>query len=347
MALKKWSSDLRPAVLFATTHKDRTGGGELYAHQIAKQLDSMCDLRYYTGSTGNLHPDFSKYHGSRHRFTATALLSTTDIFVTCSHFQVPTQVGRHRNIVLTFFPNRAHRDAVAAYDTVVTCSTFSAKWVKKYWGKTAKVIYPFVNIGFYGSDAPKTEKTILNVGRFFREPHGHSKRQDVLIDAFAKLHRNDPAWKMVLAGSVLSGSDQEFVAHCKDCARGLGVGEAVEFRENVELPRLVELYAESEFYWHANGYGSDSPYETEHFGIVVAEAMASRCVPVIFRGGGCDDFPVATWKTPAELARNTLTIRKSKAFGAFGVQNREHVKNYFSEARMNTDVHDLLFRRPR
>ncbi len=344
MASKRWVTTDKPSVLFATTHKDRTGGGELYAHQVAKQLDSMCDLRYFTGNTGPLHPDFGKYHGSRHRFTVTGLVHPTDIFVTCSHFQIPRPTGRHRNVVLTFFPNPDHRAAVRQYDTVVTCSNFSAKWVKKYWGKKATVIHPFVDLSSYRADEKKKAKSILSVGRFFREPHRHSKRQDTLIKAFAILHKKEQDWSLVLAGSVLSPSDRNFLEHCKSRARDLGVGEAVEFHENADFGSLCGMYGEAEFYWHANGYGSDGPYETEHFGIVIAEAMASGCTPIIYDAGGCGDFPARTWRTPAELVRKTISAHKTNTKSA-PVIYRKFVEEHFTEVQMNADVRDLFFRR--
>ena len=339
MALKKWSSDGKPSAIFATTHKDRTGGGELYAHQIAKQLDGMCDLRYFTGNGGTLHREFSRYHGIRHRFTSTALLHATDIFVSCSHFIIPQAVGKNRNVLLTFFPNPDHKNLIRDYDTVVTCSNFSATWVKKYWGKTAKVIYPYIDLSAFNATGTKAPKTILNVGRFFREPHGHSKRQDALIEAFAVLHRKDPEWSLVLAGSVLSASDRVYLEFCKSSATNLGVREVVEFCENVDFDTLRGLYSNAEVYWHANGYESKNPYETEHFGIVIAEAMASGCTPIIFKGGGYSDFPADAWTTTAELVKMTLR-RRSDPEGL-----RAYVEKNFSETRMNADVYDLFFRR--
>ena len=285
MALMKWGNDGRQTALFATTHKDRTGGGELYAHQIAKQLDGMFDLRYFTGNTGSLHSDFVKYHGTQYRYTSTALMHSTDLFMSCSHFVVPDPYGRHRNAILTFFPNRIHREAVQKYDTVITCSKFSARWVKNYWRKTAKVVYPYVDTTQY-EIGEKIPKTIISVGRFFREAHGHSKRQDVLVRAFHRLHSKDRGWLMVLAGSAFNPSDIAYLDYCKDLAKELGVRDRIQFHENVSFDDLHDLYAQSQYYWHGNGYGSTTPYETEHFGIVIAEAMASGCTPVIFENGG-------------------------------------------------------------
>lgn len=346
MAVKKWKRGEKPSLIFATTHKDRTGGGELYAHQVAHELQGMCDLRYYTGNTGTLNPEFSKYHKARHHFTATALLHSTDIFVTCSHFQVPQPMGRERNIVLTFFPNKEHKSQVQPYDTVITCSRFSAMWVKKYWGKTAKVVYPYVNVDDY-EIGEKDAKTIVSVGRFFREPHGHSKRQDALVESFALLCDKDPEWKLRLCGSAFSGSDHKYLDFCRTLAKERGVGDRVEFFPNIQFSELQRLYARTEFYWHANGYESNNPYETEHFGIVIAEAMASGCIPVVYRGGGYEDFGSYDWEKPLELAKITLGIRNNSKYDIEALKKdfRHFVCEKFSQKQMNIELRDILFRR--
>jgi glycosyltransferase involved in cell wall biosynthesis len=292
----------------------------------------------FTGNTGPLHPDFSKFHGERFRFIATALQHQTDIFVACSHFQIPTPSGKSRNVVLTFFPNPAHKEAVKPYDTVVTCSNFSAEWVQKYWKKKAVVIHPYIDLKGFRADLQKAPKTILNVGRFFREPHGHSKRQDVLIRAFATLHKTDPSFCMVLAGAVHSPSDRRYLDFCKSLAVDLEVSERIEFYENAGFDDLQRLYSGAQFYWHGNGYGSDNPYETEHFGIVIAEAMASGCTPFIFADGGFQDFQGAVpWTTPTQLAQLTLKGKLDPP------KMREFVEQNFTKEQMRQKVHSLFF----
>lgn len=334
----KWKKDVLPTALFTTTHKDRTGGGELYAHQFAKSLDSITDLRYFTGNTGPLHPEFGKFHGKRHRFVATALMHPADIFVACSHFQIPAPIGKNRNVVLTFFPNPDHKELVKGYDTVVTCSTFSAYWVQKYWKKKAQVLWPYIDADDYSFGNEKDDLQICNVGRFFREPHGHSKKQHILIEAFARLVEKEPDANLILAGSVLSPSDSQYLDFCKTRARDLGVEGRVTFRPNIDFAGIRELYGRSRFFWHANGYGSETPYETEHFGIVIAEAMASGCTPIVFRDGGFRDFPARSWGDIDELVEETLKGPASNA------EMRAYVLAHFSREKFDADVQNLFFK---
>ena len=346
---KMWKKTENPTALFKTTHRDKTGGGELYAHQIAKEFGRCTDLRYYVGNGGGLHPDFATYHHLDTNFLFTGSDYVSDVLIGCSHFIPPTPSGRHRNIFVTFFPNPEHREEVRGYDTIVTCSKFSAEWVQKYWKKKAVVVYPYIDLGEYHI-GKKKRGSILNVGRFFREPHGHSKKQHILIQALAELRKKNPYCHLVLAGSVLSPSDSDYVRYCKDVAGDMGVGEAVTFYENADFEVLRELYAKSEFYWHANGYGSDTPYETEHFGIVIAEAMASGCVPIIFKGGGYEDFQTFQWTTPKNLAEKThRTIGRLQVGGAeimrgWGKMNRQFVEEHFSQKSMAEAIEALVKR---
>lgn len=339
-----WKKTENPIALFKTTHKDRTGGGELYAHQIAAEFGKLTDLRYYVGNGGGLHPAFATYHHLDTNFLFTGSDYVSDVLIGCSHFNPPAPSGRHRNIFVTFFPNSEHREAVRRYDTIITCSEFSAEWVRKYWRKKAVVIYPYINLDDYRADSHKEDALILSVGRFFREPHGHSKKQHVLIQALAELHKSNPYFSLVLAGSVLSPSDSDYVDYCKDVARDLGVGDAVTFYENADFEVLCKLYAESKFYWHANGYGSNTPYETEHFGIVVAEAMASGCVPIIFKGGGYKDFGCSHWSTVKGLAKKTLEV--AEKWGSTGDyiphSLRAAVGVRFSKHRMAKSIEALV-----
>jgi len=333
--------------MFKTTHKDKTGGGELYAHQIASEFGKHTDLRYYIGTGGGLHPDFGVYHHLDTNFIYTGSDYDPDILIGCSHFIPPAASGKHRNIFVTFFPNPAHREEVKGYDTIITCSEFSVEWVRKYWKKKAVVISPYINLDDYSTDRHKEEGLIINVGRFFREPHGHSKKQHILIQALAELRKSNPCFNLILAGSVLSPSDSDYVGYCKDVARDLGVGDAVTFYENADFEVLQELYSKSRFYWHANGYGSDTPYETEHFGIVIAEAMASGCVPIIFKGGGYKEFECDFWTTPKGLAVKTLEV--AEEWGSIGKYIPESLRCWvgvhFSQYRMEKSVEALVKRR--
>lgn len=131
------------------------------------------------------------------------------------------------------------------------------------------------------------EKTITSVGRFF--VGGHSKRQDILIQAFENLLTKHPTAKLNLVGGSLAGNEhREFLSHCQYLARGL----PVTFHVDASTSSLEALLRKSSVYWHAAGFGVDqtiNPGQCEHFGISVVEAMSAGVIPIVVGSGGPDE----------------------------------------------------------
>ena len=297
---KRWADPKDASCLFITSHAGIVGGGELWSCQIASIFDSLTDMRFLGRPPGR---GFRKNHAFTDRFKHTGVGFKPDIFISCSHFVVPEPVGKERNILVVFFPNKDHKNAVARYDTIITLSEFSRRWIKKYWKRDSIVINPYVDHCVF-RPGPEVSRciTVINVGRFFEEPDGHGKRQDVLIEAFAGLRKQVKDATMVLAGAVISPDDEKYLLKCKVLAEKLGVLDHISFEETPPLDRLVTLYQNSHFYWHANGYEQDDPFKTEHFGYVIAEAMACGCEPIIYKNGGYEEFNCPIWTGVGQLA---------------------------------------------
>jgi GT2 family glycosyltransferase/glycosyltransferase involved in cell wall biosynthesis len=136
-----------------------------------------------------------------------------------------------------------------------------------------------------GGDAAHKKDIILTVGRFFSG--GHSKRHDVLIDAFrtlcGKLGRKV---EFHIAGSSIPDPAQmAYLRDLQDRAEGL----PVVFHVNPTNEALSQLYHDACIYWHGTGLGCDlarEPFRAEHFGISIVEAMSAECVPLAFDAGG-------------------------------------------------------------
>lgn len=162
-----------------------------------------------------------------------------------------------------------------------TNSHFTKRVIEKHWlTKIDHVHYPVIVETVKNNQVSQTQKKkiILNVGRFFS--HLHSKRQDVLVDIFAKLQ--SPGWTLVLAGSV---EDNFYLKTVKNRANGL----QVKFENSISRAELLKLYREASIYWHATGYGIDEvsePAKCEHFGISTVEAMSFGAAPVVINKGG-------------------------------------------------------------
>ena len=118
--------------------------------------------------------------------------------------------------------------------------------------------------------------------------HLHSKRQDVIIEAFIKLKNEYEIFKdfqLEIIGG-LKKEDQGYLDILKHMVKGRN---DVTFYPNISYDELKTHYAAGMFYWHAAGYGLNEdlqPENVEHVGITPLEAMASGCVTLCYDAGG-------------------------------------------------------------
>ncbi len=110
---------------------------------------------------------------------------------------------------------------------------------------------------------------LLAVGRFHPE-----KRHEVIIDAFAKARRKNPALGLVLVGDGLSRG-----AVAKAAARA---GNVHLLGAVSERGLMARLYASADLLVHGSG--------AETYGLVVAEAICSGLPVVVPDSGGASDF---------------------------------------------------------
>ncbi len=196
-------------------------------------------------------------------------------------------------------------------------SQFTKNIVEKAWDTPVQFVhYPMIDLLHAKYDEDKKEKIILSVGRFF--DHLHSKRQDVMVEAFRKLIENYPkeskGWKLVLIGPA---EDPDFAAKIKELAKGL----PIEIIHDASREILDQYYAKATFYWHAAGYEVDeilSPEKVEHFGISTVESMNYGCIPVVVGKGGQvevlgSELTELLWQKEEELVEITASLIKDKS----------------------------------
>jgi len=191
------------------------------------------------------------------------------------HFQVPfTQFDR----------SMLNRLKLFTWNIKNTNSFFTKQIIEKYWKtKIDYVVHPLIDNHQFSPEHQK-ENIILGVGRFFRQLH--SKKQEVLIEAFVKLRSKQnklfAGWKLVLIGKV---EDRSYFRMLKTKAKDL----PIEFFTRMERNQVIQMMNRSKIFWHAAGYGVNqklSPEKLEHFGIATAESLAAGCVPLVYYAGG-------------------------------------------------------------
>ncbi|MCL4383974.1 glycosyltransferase family 4 protein [Patescibacteria group bacterium] len=175
------------------------------------------------------------------------------------------------------------------------------------------VLYPPVDVEKFQPNQLK-KNTILSLGRF--DNILNAKKQDVLIEAFKSLYRNNKNWSLHLAGgSLTEPSNNHYLKHLKYLSQDLPIKISV----NPTFEEIIKYYSEATFYWHAAGFGVDEkvhPESTEHFGISVVEAMASGAIPLVVNKGGLpeiikNDFNGYTWDDIEELVAKTQLLLTS------------------------------------
>jgi glycosyltransferase involved in cell wall biosynthesis len=199
------------------------------------------------------------------------------------------------------------------FQLVIAQSEYVRGWVRRLWQREALVVNPPIDVPAEEPDWGAKERLILSVGRFFTG--GHSKRHDVLVQAFRDLVDAGGAegWELVLAGSLHDDpADLAYFRRVQDLARGY----PVSIRTDVSGEELAGLYRRASIYWHAAGYGVEmerQPANLEHFGMTTAEAMAAGAVPVVIARGGQPEVVESgvsgyLWSEPSQLVAQTRAL---------------------------------------
>tara|TARA_B100001123_G_scaffold324861_1_gene365055 strand:- start:450 stop:1976 length:1527 start_codon:yes stop_codon:yes gene_type:complete len=234
-----------------------------------------------------------------------------------------------------------------SYDLISPISEFSLGWMQHYWERDGPILYPPVSTqNYFCGDK---QNIILSVGRFFGAG-GHSKRHDVLINAFRSMIDDGlEGWELHLAGGKGSRAvDVRYFGELERMADGL----PVVLHPDISFEALRNLYSQATIYWHASGYGSNvnkNPVMFEHFGITTVEAMASGCIPVVIGKGGqpelvTDGTNGFLWKNAKELKHRTLQIiGDQKLSGRLRTAAIQSSKR-FSESTFRERLLDLVFR---
>jgi O-antigen biosynthesis protein len=330
-------STAEPSVGILATYPLIPGGGEMYLLSLAEGLlpdarvilitpEAYSRVRLLTMAR-ELSLDL---HGLEICTLAEAhKMPKLDVFVAIGNTVLPSVAGLgRRNVYICQFPFPMERTAILSqrqswddYELVVVYSEFVRSHMRAasrriaLAEKSIQIIAPPVNL----VDGATTRKknTILSVGRIFIG--GHTKRHDVMIEAFRTMvNQGHSEMELHIAGALHPEQQhREYFLQLQEMARGL----PVIFHLNPGRQELIELYRDALVYWHGAGFGIDiavSPEKCEHFGITVVEAMSAGCIPVVADQGGPAELvdPGHTgfyFRDIAELAAITTKVWAGRA----------------------------------
>jgi GT2 family glycosyltransferase/glycosyltransferase involved in cell wall biosynthesis len=177
------------------------------------------------------------------------------------------------------------------YEKVIVNSEFTKRAYERELGKLGRnaiveVLHPPVATDRFLSLERNQKPWIISVGRF--SAAGHSKRQDVLIQALKATSRGfRKGWKLILCGNVPNNPVDR--AYFKQLNDSVGDDIDVEFILAPATRQLDSLLAQASIYAHACGFGVRNPdeyWKCEHFGITLVEALAAGCQVICYEVGG-------------------------------------------------------------
>ena len=213
---------------------------------------------------------------------------------------------------------------VYSWTKVVTNSEYTRKSFQNYWQRDSTVIYPPVSIPPSVDDSQRAP-LIVGCG-FFSALRGEDqqivcgiKRQDLLIEAFRRLHERGAAGiRLLLIGHHNGDADTEILL---EKLRNQAAGLPVEFRINVPHRELVAIFAQARLFWQATGFGKDQDAETgavETFGMAMVEALGSRCVALAYHAGGAGEIldtvdPGLLWTSLEQLCEKSAALLADEA----------------------------------
>ncbi|MEM0249139.1 MAG: glycosyltransferase, partial [Ignisphaera sp.] len=210
---------------------------------------------------------------------------------------------------------------------VLTNSNFTKRFIEKWLGVKAFVVYPPVDVEKYQPLAknPEREDLVITVGRIER-----GKKQHV-IPAIA---RETPGVKYAIIGTI---GQIDYFQYVKRLIKKFDLEERVRIYTNLSEDLKVRLLSRAKVYLHTMKY--------EHFGIAVVEAIAAGSIPIVHRYSGSwidvvspleEDirYSYTDYDECADIILKKLsnwTLEKAKILSAYATRfNYENFKNSFS-----------------
>jgi hypothetical protein len=239
------------------------------------------------------------------------------------------RAGLYKNIFLR----------IKSYDTILANSEFTKYWIKKYWKRDSKILYPPVNLLSNHSSLKlriARKNWICSIGRFFTL--GHGKKQEILIEAFKKLFNSGLMnYELHLAGGAF---DDEKTTEYLTYLRELAGRYPIFFHVNTSRNEVEQILLSSKFYWHATGFGENeekNPIKFEHFGISIIEAISAHCMPVVYKGGGLKEiihilnYPkIHLFSSIDELVEHTMYLANTKITNDQWKKIDNRLRQYYS-----------------
>jgi len=204
---------------------------------------------------------------------------------------------------------------------ILANSKYTSNAVRKLAGGTSTLLYPPVSKSFYdnGDDTDGRGNIVVSLSRIAPE------KRLTRIPFIARFTNKGIRFRIV----GIKGSVQE-LQRIKESIEANQVSDRVEITTDVPREELRRILRRSKVFLHVtNG---------EHFGVAVAEAMASGCIPIVHDSGGPREF------VPKHLRFNQLREASEKIDKAVFDWSPQESKSMTNLARsLDEDVFSAKF----
>jgi len=210
------------------------------------------------------------------RFRGTGLSYGEDPYVLERYGNFPMNIYWWSYIKL--LPHYMREDPFESADLVLTNSAWTDELGKRVYGKTPEVLNPPLppNVPVLKSARPfeGRQKAIVMLGRFSEEKRYHW----VIGEVMPKLVKEVPGVKLLIFGGAGTRTAKAYIERLRRMVKEKGIEDMVILIPDAPRHAINEAMDSSRAFFHST--------INEHWGIVVAEALARRLPIVVHKSGG-------------------------------------------------------------
>ncbi len=210
------------------------------------------------------------------RFKGTGLSYGEDPYIVERYGKFPMNLYWWSYVKL--LPRYMRKDPFESADLVLTNSAWTSELGKKIYGKAPEVLNPPLppNVPVLESAKPfeERQKTVIMLGRFSEEKRYHW----VINKVMPMLVKEVPGVKLQIFGGAGTRTAMGYIERLKRMVRQNGLEGSVTLVPDAKRQAINDAMDGSRVFLHST--------INEHWGIVVAEALARRLPIVIHKSGG-------------------------------------------------------------